>query len=524
MAWRKFKEHFQTHAMDETHFVLGVDIGSATSGIAYFDALRRAPELIDMSGGYGKPSMPTVLQYAPDTREWIFGEYAVLNRGVGKEQTFANLPERLGRNEYIEVNGRPTAVSALLGMYCKELVGTCKSLNPKAEIAGLVAAVPSYASEDAKADFLAAFQAAGFEKDVIALVPDRECIFQYHFATENAEPGLTLLLDFGSRELRGGIYNAAYDEAGGLTLDCVSSLFDKTLGAQKLNARVLDAFTQFYCAQTGVDKAALPKQARDQLAVFAYQHKDLLFQKEIGAKPVKLYYNFAYPPLQQAVSAGDVRALVSPFEEGFHAFLDNVFAKTLRTAERPARSDIKTVLCVGGGFEMLWARRLVSAAFPDSQVVFHKNAKGVIAMGASITAAAALGVASPRRQTLTDKHMLAADIGVKVQKAQRERFVPLLERNSFWWQPREPVSFLLNEPTGKQPATVALYTRAESGEIAPLGEMALDGLPERPAGTTKLRLSLQCEAYDRLTAVVADAGFGELFPAVRLEKAYTFEL
>ena len=71
MAWQDYQTHFQSHPLDESHFVLGLDLGDAMSTIAYFDPLHKAPEVIDISGGYGKASVPTVMQFAPETKEWI---------------------------------------------------------------------------------------------------------------------------------------------------------------------------------------------------------------------------------------------------------------------------------------------------------------------------------------------------------------------------------------------------------------------------------------------------------------------
>ena len=524
MAWQKFRDYFMKHTIDESHFVLGLDLGSAMSSLAYFDTLRQCPEIVDMSGGYGKPSTPTVLQYAPDTKEWVFGEYAVLNRGFGREQTYTSLVERLGRNEYIEVDGKPMTIAYALGLYCKELVATCKSLNPKAEIVGIVMAVPSYINEETRAEYMAAFRAAGLERDAIALVPDRECVFRHYIGgLESAKAERLLLLDFGSRALRGGIYDVQ-PTAGGASFDSISSLFDESLGTQQINDAVAAWFTDFYCTQTKTEKTALTKQTLEQLSIFTYQHKDLLFQKEIGARPIKLYYNFAYPPMQQTVSADAANALLQPFMQKTEVFLREVFTKTQNTNVPAAQVTVDTVLCTGGGFEMLWVRRMVQSAFPNSRVVFYKNAKGIMAEGASIMAADALGIIKPRRIAVIDKHMLASDIGVKTRQGKQERFVPIIERNSFWWQAHKPMYFLLNEPTGAQDVTIELFTRDGAGEVRPLGAAVLAGLPERPSGTTKLKLSLQCSAYNALTAIVTDAGFGELFPASDFEKTYAFAL
>ena len=526
MAWQEYRERFKTQPMAESHFVLGIDLGNAMSSIAYFDALRQSAEVIDMSGGYGKAAVPTVLQFAPDTGEWIFGEYAMLNQGLGREQTFTALMEQLGHGADAEVNGHPISTTQMLGLYCKELVAACKNLNPKAEIAGIAAAMPSYMNDAAQANLREAFREAGLADDIIAFLPGREGIFrQYYYGRTPAEETV-LLLDFGDRALRGGIYDV-HPEADGIALDCVSSMFDDAHGMAALTARVQDWFTDFYCAQTSIAHDALSPQVRSQLAVFTYQHKDLLFRTSMthSAKPAKLYYNFAYPPMQQTVTAQDVQTLTAPFAAAFKRFIQDLLSKTLRADSPLAHDSIQTVLCTGGGFEMLqiWAQTLVREAFPSSNVVFFKNAKDVIAEGASLAAAAQLGLLPPFNIRLTDRHVLTADIGVKVLRRQEELFVPLVPRGSFWWQKQASVCFLLNEPAGTQATAIELFRRNDSG-TQPLATAVLDGLPARPAGTTKLAMTFQFEAHDRLTVAVADAGFGELFPKTDFAQTFSFPI
>jgi len=99
MNWQKFRGLPPAVKQDEANFIVGLDLGNDTSAIAYYDMVRGQPELIDLSGGYGKPAVPTVVQYVPETKEWVFGEYAVLNKGVGREVTLGGLLEKLGRGE-----------------------------------------------------------------------------------------------------------------------------------------------------------------------------------------------------------------------------------------------------------------------------------------------------------------------------------------------------------------------------------------------------------------------------------------
>ena len=512
MSWKHFRSIFKKEQHDESRFILGLDLGNDTSVIAYYDT-NHGPEVIDLSGGYGKPSVPTVMQYAADTREWVFGEYAVLNKGIGKDVTLSALMEKLGQRAYVDVAGRSVSVAAVLGLYLKELLSNVKNINPKAVIAGIVVSVPSYWGEEAKAELTDALAEAGCGDVLIGLLPDRDCVFSRFYFGRKPTREKVLMLDFGSRALRGMVYDVS-PSGTQANIDCLVSFFDESIGTKRLNAAVSDLFTHFYCVETGQKPDALGAQVRGQIEAFTYQHKDLLFQKDTTLKPVRLYFNFAYPPFQRNLTRQSVDGLIAPFAAEMENFIKKLFGKS---AGALATSDIDRVICVGGGFEMLWIKNCVEGLFPDSHIVTTKNAKAVMAEGAAILAAEALGVtANAVSLNVTDRSRLTADIGIQVVVERRKKFIPLAARDAFWWQAHPAKLLLINEKTDK-PVRIVLYTRGVGGEMAPLQELVLDNLPIRPRGTTRIQMRLDFNSADSVTMSCEDAGFGELFP----KKTYT---
>ncbi|MCL2190112.1 MAG: DUF5716 family protein [Defluviitaleaceae bacterium] len=525
MHWKQFKNLPVEQKKDEANYIIGLDIGNDSSGIAYFNMAENAPEAIDLSGGYGKPSIPTVMQYIAETKEWVYGEYAILNRGVGTEITLSDLMGRLGNSDYIDIAHKPMSVVSILALFLKEILSSVKNINPKAEIVGIVAAVPAYFSEQAQLELTRAFKAAGYERALIALVPDRECVFAHHYHRHTLREERALLFDYGSREVRGGLYHIM-PQGDTLRVKSISSLFDDAIGTGSVINDVNDLFGGFLLAQDNISQ--LTKQMHEQIYAFVYQHKDMLFQKAIRTKPAKVYFNFAYPPFQQSLSNEDAEKLVKPYRQHFHRFMREVLEKNLYEEEiRPA--DISAVLCVGGGFEMLWAREAVSDVFTQAQVRFHKNAKLVTAEGAALVAAQHLGIAEGPTVQLEDKHQLTADIGV----ADGENFLPLVERNAFWWQKHTDKLLLVNRAIGDpsdwtkhglDAIRLHLTQRTPAGELLPLSEIDLNSLPERPKGTTRLAISLEFTSNIDATVTIRDLGFGELFPQTDYEETFTIRL
>jgi len=523
--WKQYKNLPDPQKRDESYYIIGLDIGNDSSGIAFYNAAENIPETIDLSGGYGKPSIPTVMQYIAETKEWVYGEYAILNRGVGTEVTLNDLIGRLGSFDYVDVAHKPMSVVSILALFLKEILSSVRNINPKAEIAGIVASIPAYFSEQAQAELVRAFKAAGYERELIALVPDRECVFAHHYARHAPHESRVMLFDYGSREVRGGLYHVM-PQGDTIAVKSISSLFDDTIGTFGIVADVCDLFESFLLAQQPVKQ--LSKQMTEQVSAFVYQHKDMLFQKTIRTKEAKLYFNFAYPPFQQTLSHDDATRLIKPYHRRFNRFMRDVLQKNLYE-EEILPQDISAVLCVGGGFEMLWAREAVGDMFTRAQVRFHKNAKLITAEGAALVAAQRLGIAEGPAVSLEDRHQLTADIGL----SDGDAFLPLVERNAFWWQKHPDKLILVNKSVGDpedwtknqlDALRLHLARRSPAGELQPLTEIDLTGLPERPKGTTRLGIALEFASNVDMTLKVRDLGFGELFPKSAYEEAFAVRL
>ena len=518
MDWKTLKNKIENQGMQETDFVLGIDLGSATSTLAFFDANRSAPEVIDLSGGYGKQSIPTVVQYIPDTKEWVFGEYAVLNRGFGNEVTIMSMIDRLGTRDYVDIEKKPMSYTNILTYFVKELVNSCFAINPKATIGGIVLAIPEYLSEEAKEELSLVFNTSGYGKAVIGFASDKECIFHHYYYNKEVKDENVLLLDFGNREIRGGIY-AVTANGGEVHSKSLSYLFNKDLSTGVLDRSVEKLFMKHYLEE----HQTITPQTEDLISAFSYQHKDLLFQKNIDKKPLKLYFNFAYPPFQKTITKDFIDEMLEPHRNALRRFIDGLFAKA---PEHVTKDNINTVICTGGGFEMLWVREEIKNIFSKSDISINKYAKGAIAEGACLIAAGKVSAIESKRVVIEDNNKINVDIGVQVKSGNVKKFIPVIERNSFWWQEHEDKVLIINEDTSK-PLFLEIFKRDRNGDQFLLDTIEIEGLPKRPKGATRIGFNLAFHEYNRCTATVKDFGFGDLFAPSDYEKKFevnTFEL
>ncbi|MDR2650365.1 MAG: DUF5716 family protein [Clostridiales bacterium] len=498
MNWKRFRDIISGRRPDESYYILGLDLGNDSSSLAFYNMARGVPELLDISGGYGHASMPTVLQHIPESREWIFGEYAILNND-GHENSAGSMIEQLGVNAYLDIYDRPIAVSNLLGLFIKELIGNVRNINPKAEIAGIVAAVSTYNAPEAGDEIKRAFNAAGYDKELINLVSDRECVFTRYLSGDNPDAKNAVLLDYGSRELRAGVYSIK--RAGDrFDINTENYMFSSELGARNIDRDLINLFLEYLPPR-------ISKQEKSQLTGFLYQHKDLLLQKNNWSKPVKLYFNFTYPPAQATVTEKRVNELMFPYKERFTAFLNNLLVRGNIAKAR----DIDSVICVGGGFEMQWVKDSVLSVFGENSVHFYKNPKGVIAESAAVTAAKLLRAVRAPSVIIRDNLQIRVDLGIMTRVNRRDRFYPIIRRGAFWWQETGPLNIILNQATDSADS-IKLLSRTDDGELRTIAIIPLDGLPARPKGATKLELSMRFENTNSLSVTVTDRGFGDIYP------------
>ncbi len=520
--------------MDESKFYLGIDIGNASSAMAYFDINRNVTEIIDISGGYGKPSVPTVIQYIPENNEWVFGEYAILNSGSSSVQeiTLSSLVSRLGEWGSIDLDHGSIRVSEVLSKFVAELVSNVKNLNPKADIAGIIVSVPAYLGSEAKKELAEVFRLANLYDRVLDFVSDREsALYLYYFTKNEAKKERILLLDYGSRELRGSVYETDFSDQSQL-LRCIASLSDKN-GTSALEGEVYKLLEGYLLEQ--LKQSELNFSTQCGLNAFIHQHKDLLFQAKL-TKPLKLYFSFIYPPFQRTVSKNEIEDLLRPNIVGFRDFIRRLLGRNLYDGLPITKID--TILFTGGGFEMPWARQAVTELLPEAKVFTVKNAKFVFAEGASVLAALKAKAFAEQRRTeknppdrsliekgllIEDLHKLLVDIGI-VLKKNDDRFIPIIERESFWWQEKISKSIIINESISEDhPASVGIYQRSVKGEVRLLMDLTLS-LPPRPKGTTRLQMSLYFKGYNELIANFMDLGFGEFFPKTSYDESFTLHL
>ncbi len=170
------------------------------------------------------------------------------------------------------------------------------------------------------------------------------------------------------------------------------------------------------------------------------------------------------------------------------------------------QNDASAVYLTGEGFNGGWMKDAAVYLCRGRRVFQGEN---LFSKGAAYSAL--LHVDKPSE--IPDSIFLAQDalhsnIGIEVLLREQKGYHVLLDAGVKWYNAEVEEDFILEN--GKEFSI--LQTPVTGGEPQQL-TLHLNGLPDRPDRTTRLRLVLTMPAVDRLRVQITDMGFGEIFPS-----------
>lgn len=115
---------------------------------------------------------------------------------------------------------------------------------------------------------------------------------------------------------------------------------------------------------------------------------------------------------------------------------------------------------------------------------------------------------------------LKFNLGIYIDRNGQEEYIALADGGENWFDISAEVEFLL-----KSGSKVQLIVTPLDGKEIRVMDIVLDGLPERPPKTTRLKLWVIFSSGNTVKAVVKDMGFGEIFQSSGLawDKELTIE-
>lgn len=194
---------------------------------------------------------------------------------------------------------------------------------------------------------------------------------------------------------------------------------------------------------------------------------------------------------------------------------DAAFAGLIRRVFE--KRAVSSVFLVGEAFEEQWYTQSLRFLCADGRRVFAGN--NLFAKGACYRAMQEARASQPRSYVFLDRDKIPCNVALRIAGTGKDAYYTLLEAGSSWYDAKaECEAFLLEDPV------VEFILKPMQGEVILKESLYLEGLPQRPPRTTRLRIAVEFLQAGRLLVEVKDLGFGELFPSSDLSWSEEIDL
>lgn len=199
-----------------------------------------------------------------------------------------------------------------------------------------------------------------------------------------------------------------------------------------------------------------------------------------------------------------IREMDDALQELMHDFL----------MTRPVRS----VYLLGDGFAKEWCKNTIRFLCMGRRVFQGRNmySKGACHYGMDRLKPTELN----SKYIFLGKDKLQFNLGMMVNRRDKEEYIALADGGENWFDISTVVEFML-----VQGSRVELIVTPLDGQEIRTIVINLDGIPNRPPKTTRLKMRVSFCSGDTVKVMIEDLGFGEIFPSsgMRWEKEVKME-
>jgi len=537
MTWENYRKEIEAKAtLPEDWYILGIDLGTTHSVISYWDNANSRPEPIDISNGFGKIPLPSVVQWRggegnDGEDEWVIGEEAYRSMKMYPETTVRSIKRKMGTNQTVRLGDKDYLPEEISAKILRELTEHAQNLNPKAEIAGLVVSVPYDFDDAAQKATMRACEMAGLADKLICLIKEpNAAALAYNFRNHLKKDERIMVFDFGGGTLDITLFHVAERDEARIKLAVISQGGEATHGGDDVDAALIEACAGFIKAKTGQSLEELAVENQVELVARAREAKERLS----GVQRFRIPFTFCIPPFVEQISREEFHTLIEPFILKTRKLVLKALRETYTGSLTP--DDIDRVLLEGGSSQMPWVREMLLDIFSDEGKIYSSERPALdISLGATYYAAMKMGLLShpdmeTEKVTVDFEVTVPHDIGLEIDNGREKKFFPMIRRGTFYALAKKAHVFTLSGDTEEEMSGFALKILERVQADDPfeacklIGEVAISGLPTRPSGKTKLRITLMVEEEGGLVhGRVEDVGFGEQWPASEFNETFAPE-
>ncbi len=524
MSWEDYKKAIEEKgSLPEDWYILGIDLGTTNSVISYWDNNSKSPEPIDVSNGFGRVPLPSVVQFRKDDGaegEWVIGEEAFRSVKIYAESTVRSFKRDMGTAKRYNIAGKQFSPEQLSAKVITALVEHCRSINPKAEMAGLVVSVPYDFDDAAKKATMKACELAGLKDKLICLIEEpKAATLAYNFRHRLQKDEKILVFDFGGGTLDITVFHVTNQAESSVKLQVISEGGEARHGGDNVDEILLEKCFEFIKAKTGQEREDIATENRVELELRAREVKERLS----GVKSYRIPFTFCIPPFVENITREAFEKLIASFREKTRKLVSKALREAYTGAILP--ENISRVLLEGGSSHMPWVKDMLCEIFNEESKIYVSERPALdISLGATYYAAMKMGLlAHPEIETekynVEFEVTVPHDIGFEVDQCGKKSFFTMIRRGTGYALAKKSRVFTL---TGSSPEDMTNFSlkileRMDKDDTAEkcklIGEVEITGLSVRPSGKTRLKITLMVEEEGGLVkGQVEDLGFESEYP------------
>ncbi len=509
------KKIIEEKKYDDNWFILGIDLGTTNTVVSYWNAKKDKPVTIDMSDGFGKIPMPSVVQYREESKEWIVGYEAYNTLKIYDETTIRSVKRKMGTDENISLGSIQSTPEEITAKILNKIIDACYKLNPNAEIAGVIITVPYSFDNSAKRATLKACEIAGIKENIVALVEEpKAATLAYSLRCDLVKDEKVLVFDFGGGTLDLTLFKVSQSDENNVMLNVISEGGKAFHGGDNIDEILLTEAFKLINQKTGKSKTEINNQHKVDLFLKVVDGKERLSKMQ----KTKIPYTFCVPPFIQSLTKEEYESLIFDFIEETR----NIVLKCLKDAYDGAimPSDLDKIILLGGSSKNIWVKDLLTNIFKDEKKVYVSEKPALdISTGATYLCAMKMGIINEKNISSTRREVqfetvVPHDVGLIIKRGTKKKFVPLIQRGTPYQLAKKSKTFTLSANTEDEMTVfdIKFFERINVNDDLKdcrlIGEVSFCNLPKRPSGKTKLKITVTVsEESGLLKGIVEDLGY-----------------
>ena len=184
--------------------------------------------------------------------------------------------------------------------------------------------------------------------------------------------------------------------------------------------------------------------------------------------------------------------------------LDEMFLQVVE--EEIQGNMISTVYLLGDGFKDNWASESLRTLCRNRRVFQGNN---LYSKGACYGAVERVNPGTEgKSHVYLGNDKLKANIGMKMLRQGSDSYFAILDAGTNWYETVADFEVILENEN----VIDFLITPLTGGNVMDR-QIVLEGLPDRPERTTRLRIHMEMSAVNQAVITIEDLGFGEIFPS-----------